>query len=242
MPGKEDVLKQVRAVLEHEPRINLHRYPLSIDLDSDGTLTLEGDAANIAAKKLALELGASIPGVSGIVDRLRVAPTEAMGDGAIRDHIRDALLQDSALEGCGISVRIKDQMEICRESIGKPPARIELSVTDGVVTLNGRVSSLSHKRLAGLMAWWVPGSRDVINGLEVVPPEDDTDDEITDAVRAALEKDPFVNPDRMRVSTRNCVVTLNGFAVNQKEREMAEIDAWYIFGVDKVVNRLATLQ
>jgi len=242
MPGKEDILKQVRGALEHEPRVNLHRYPVSLDLDSDGTLTLEGDVADIAAKKLALELAASISGVSGIVDRLRLAPTEPMGDGAIRDHIRDALLQDSALEGCSISVRVKEQMETCRESAAQPPARIEVSVNDGVVTLNGRVSSLSHKRLAGLMAWWVPGSRDVINGLEVLPPEDDTDDEITDAVRAALEKDPFVNPDRMRVSTRNCVVTLDGFALNQKEKEMAEIDAWYIFGVDKVVNRLETLQ
>ncbi len=242
MPGKEDVLKQVRAALEHEPRIKLHRYPVSLDLDGDGTLTLEGDAVNIAAKKLALELAASIPGVSGIVDRLRLAPTEPMGDGAIRDHIRDQLLQDSALQGCSISVRVKEQMETCRESIAQPPASIEVSVDDGVVTLNGRVSSLSHKRLAGLMAWWVPGSRDVINGIEVVPPQDDIDDEITDAVRAALEKDPFVNPDRMRVSTRNCVVTLDGFALNQKEKEMAEIDAWYIFGVDKVVNRLETLR
>ncbi len=242
MPDKEEILKRVRGALEHEPRIDLHHYPVGMELDGDGTLTLEGDAVNIAAKKLALELAASIPGVSGIVDRLRVAPTEAMGDGAIRDHIRDALLQDSALERCGISVRVKEQVETCCESAAQPPASIEVSVNDGVVTLNGRVSSLSHKRLAGLMAWWVPGSRDVVNGIEVVPPQDDTDDEITDAVRVALEKDPFVNPDRMRVSTRNCVVILDGFALNQKEKEMAEIDAWYIFGVDKVINRLDTLR
>lgn len=238
MPAKADVLKQVRAALEHEPRINLHRYPVSIDLDSDGTLTLEGDAANIAAKKLALELGASIPGVSGIVDRLRVAPTEAMGDGAIRDHIRDALLQDSALEGCGISVRVKDQIEICRASGAKPPACIEVSVNDGVVTLNGRVSSLSHKRLAGLMAWWVPGSRDVINGLGVMPPEEDSDAAVTEAVRLALEKDPFVNADQIRVGAKDSVVTLTGLVPKESEREMAEYDAWYVFGVDKVVNKI----
>jgi len=242
MPGKDETVTQVRAALEHEPRVGLHRCPFDIDLDSDGTLTLEGEAESIAAKKLALELAASVPGVGGIVDRLRVAPAERMGDGAVRDHVRDALLQESALDSCGIAVRVKDCPESFRAPTATPRAYIEVAVEDGVVTLNGQVWSLSHKRLAGLLAWWVPGSRDVINGLEVVPLEDDSDDEISDAVRLVLEKDPFVNPDRMGISTRNCVVTLDGFAVNQKEKEMAEMDAWYIFGVDKVINRLELLR
>ena len=54
---------------------------------------------------------------------------------------------------------------------------VEAAVRDGVVTLNGRVQSLSHKRLAGVLAWWVPGTRNVVNGLDVQPPEEDTDDE-----------------------------------------------------------------
>jgi len=242
VPGKDETLTQVRAALEHEPRVGLHRCPFDIDLDSDGTLTLEGEAESIVAKKLALELAASVPGVGGIVDRLRVVPAERMGDGAVRDHVRDALLEESALDNCGIAAQVKDRLESFRAPTGTLRACIEVAVEDGVVTLNGQVESLSHKRLAGLLAWWVPGSRDVVNGLEVVPPEDDSDDEISDAVRLVLEKDPFVNPDRMRISTRNCVVTLDGFAVNQKEKEMAEMDAWYIFGIDKVINRLEVLQ
>ena len=59
MPGNNATLTQVRAALEHEPRVGLHRCPFEIDLDSDGTLTLEGEAESIAAKKLALELAAS---------------------------------------------------------------------------------------------------------------------------------------------------------------------------------------
>ena len=242
MSSKDEVLKRIRAALEHEPRVGLHRCPFVIDLGDDGTLTLEGEAENIAAKKLALELAASVPGVGGIVDRLRVVPAERMGDGAVRDHVRAALLEEPAFNNCGVAVRVKDRLENFRAPSATPPAYIEVAVDDGVVTLNGQVESLTHKRLAGLLAWWVPGSRDVVNGLEVVPPEDDSDDEITDAVRLALEKDPFVNPDRMRASTRNCVVTLDGFALNQEEKEMAEMDAWYIFGVDKVINQLETLQ
>ena len=78
----------------------------------------------------------------------------------------------------------------------------------------------------------------MINGLGMAPPEDDNDGEITDAVRVALEKDPMVNPDQIRVDTRDAVVTLRGQVRTQSERNPAEFDAWYVFGVDKVVNQI----
>lgn len=79
----------------------------------------------------------------------------------------------------------------------------------------------------------------MINGLGVIPPEADNDPEITDAVRLVLEKDPFVNPDQVRVASSNAVVTLEGLVPTESERDMAEHDAWYVFGVEDVVNRLA---
>jgi len=50
--------------------------------------------------------------------------------------------------------------EAVRVTLGPkgPYAFIYSTVEDGVVTLNGRVPSLSHKRLAGALAWWNPGS------------------------------------------------------------------------------------
>lgn len=237
MSGAEEIVKEVRAAFEHDPRINLHRYPIHIDF-SDGDLTLEGEAEHIAAKKIALELAIAVPGVQGIVDRLRVAPAQHMGDGAIRDHVRDAFLQEPSLETCTIRVRNGEEVETCRESRQEPSGAIDIIVEDGVVTLDGQVPSLSHKRLTGALAWWVPGSRDVINGLEVVPPEEDNDAEITDAVRLVLEKDPFINAGQIYISTRNAVVTLEGLVPKEAEKEMAEFDAWYVFGVDQVVNKL----
>jgi len=159
-----------------------------------------------------------------------------MTDGEIRDHVRNALFEEPAFENCGISVRSGgvSQMVRRRNSIGF----IEASVDDAVVTLNGQVGSFSHKCLAGALAWWVPGSRDVINGLEVVPPQDEGDNEIAEAVGLVLAKDPLVNADRMRVRTENSVVTLEGLAGNEKESEMAEMDAWCVLGVNRVINRL----
>jgi osmotically-inducible protein OsmY len=106
-------------------------------------------------------------------------------------------------------------------------------VDAGVVTLDGQVPSLSHKRLAGVLAWWVPGSREVVNGLGVEPSQEDNDEEITEAVRLVLGKDPFVWADHIRVHTKERVVSSDSI------RGMAEFDAWYIFGVDKVINQLA---
>jgi len=171
------------------------------------------------------------------VDRLHVTPAQRMGDDAIRDHVRDALLQEPALSLCALQVQDKGSIVAVR--LPDPAnGNIVVSVAEGVVTLDGDLPGLAQKRLAGVLAWWVPGSRDVVNGIGITPPEADDDAQITDAVRIALEKDPFVNPAAISVSTREAVVTLDGVVPTLSEREMAEFDAWYVFAVDKVRNRI----
>lgn len=44
--------------------------------------------------------------------------------------------------------------------------------------------------------------------------------------------------DRLRVRTDRRVVLLQGLVPSQGERSMAENDAWYVFGVDGVVNHV----
>jgi osmotically-inducible protein OsmY len=34
------------------------------------------------------------------------------------------------------------------------------------------------------------------------------------------------------------VVTLEGLVGDEEEKKMAELDAWYLFAVDKVINRI----
>ena len=233
---RDRVLKEVRAALEREPRINLHKFPVEIEF-GDGVLTLEGEVEHIAAKKLSLESAIAVQGVSGIVDRLRVTPATRMGDGAILDAVRDALLQESILMNCSIRVIRKGQLETVRD-LPEPHGSIRVSVNEGVVLLDDHVNGLAQKRLAGVLAWWVPGSRDVINGMAVVPEQPDSDEEMAKAVRIVLKKDPFVNEERIRVAVRQSVVMLDGDLPSIPQREMAEFDAWYVFGVDKVVNRV----
>jgi osmotically-inducible protein OsmY len=234
---RDRVLKEVRAALEREPRINLHKFPIEMEF-RDGVLTLEGEVEHIAAKKLGLELAIAVRGVTGIVDRLHVTPSTRMGDGAILDAIRDALLQEPTLLNCSIHVIRKGRLEAVREVSEDPRGAIRVSVTDGVVLLDDHVTGLTQKRLAGVLAWWVPGSRDVVNGMAVVPDQPDSDEEMAKAVRIVLKKDPFVNDERIRVVARQSVVTLEGDAPSAPQKEMAEFDAWYVFGVDNVLNHI----
>lgn len=232
------IRRSLVAALEHEPRVNLHRDRVEIEFD-DAVATLSGEVADIAAKRLTLELAAALPGVAGIVDRLHTRPAVPMGDGEIADHLERDLLGESAFDGCGITRLVRDKRVVVREPPEpERPWSLELRVTDGVVTLDGEVPSLSHKRLAGALAWWVPGSRDVINGLGVEPPEDDNDDEILDALRIVLEKDPLVDATEVSATCTDAVITLRGLAGNDRQKNLIELDAWYLFGVDKVINEL----
>jgi osmotically-inducible protein OsmY len=236
--NRDQITQQLRAALEHEPRVNVHRDRVQIGF-ADGVATLEGEVADVAAKRLTLEHAAALPAVTGIVDRLRVRPSEPMGDGAIADHLEQAIAADTAFAECVIRRRVRGVTSIVR---GVPAEDrgwwIEIDVDDGVVTLDGEVASLSHKRLAGVLAWCVPGSRDVVNGLGVEPDEMDGDGEVLDALRIVLEKDPFVDATRISASCENYVITLRGSAANKIGKQAAEADAWALFGVDRVVNRI----
>ena len=236
MTARDDVLAAVRSALRSEPRLDLHCFPIAVSLDEDA-LILEGEVADIAQKKLALERAAAVPGSAGILDRLRVRPAERMGDEEVRNAVRDALLGEPAFGEIALYEIDAGEKKAVHTPDGARGS-VVVDVSDGVVTLDGQVPGLGHKRLAGVLAWWVPGSRDVINGLAVEPPEEDNDAEIADAVRIALEKDMFVNAGQIRIGVKNAVVTLAGLVPSEAEREMAEFDAWYVFAVDKVVNRI----
>jgi osmotically-inducible protein OsmY len=233
--GGEATASEVRAAIGSETRVRPVGH-LAVACDG-GIVVVEGEVADVASKKLALERAAAVPGVTGIVDRLRVRPASPMDDQAVRRHVRDALLQEPALAALRLFEVVQGERRLVRD-IDEAVGRIDIRVDQQVVTLDGEVPSLAHKRIAGVLAWWVPGSRDVINGLGVTADEPESDAETTDAVRAALEKDPFVNASQIKVFTRRSAVRLEGVVPTAEERDMAEYDAWYVFGVDAVDNRI----
>ena len=106
------------------------------------------------------------------------------------------------------------------------------------MTLAGTVGSLTHRRLADVLAWWTPGTCGVRNLVHVVPVEQDTDEELSDALRIILDKDPWLAAATIAVSVKDRTVTLEGVVTAEEQGRMAEQAAWYILGVHGVNNRL----
>lgn len=232
-----DILDEVRARLRsvpaHGPEPHMARLTWA-----DGTLTIEGEVATIATKKRMLRAAASVPEVRAVVDRLHVRPAEPMGDRQIRDHVAHAFLGEPAFAEFAIYERRGERVEPIRASPIDVAGRLEIAVHDGVVTLDGAVPGLVCKRLAGLLAWWVPGVRDVVNGIAVEPPEADNDGAIADACRLALEKDPFLDASQVHVTVDHRRVRLSGVVPSEDQRRMAEADVWALFGIDEVENEI----
>jgi hypothetical protein len=90
MTGGEHLRKRALASLRSEKRIGPHFKPETLSVDADGTATIEAEVETVAIKRLALERLAAVPGIGGIVDRLRVRPASPMSDDGILDHLRKA--------------------------------------------------------------------------------------------------------------------------------------------------------
>lgn len=235
MTGNE-ILKEIRAAFEREPRVHAHRNHIRLGI-THGALVIEGEVDDIAAKRLALQVAEEFA-ASSIEDRLRLVSAEPVPDGVLRDAVVRAMVEEPTLKNCAISVRIKGKEETVRATQPESGGAIHVFVEGGVVILGGQVLSLSHKRLAGVLAWWAPGCQDVANELAVIPPEEDNDDEITDAVRLVLDKDRRLAADQVRVTTKGRVVTLEGLVFRESERKQADSDAWYVQQVRNVINKI----
>jgi osmotically-inducible protein OsmY len=216
---EKDPVKTLGAALTDKLHIDPKECPIDIRMEGDA-IVVEGTVERVAQKKRALFIAMGIKGVSGVIDRLRVRPAKHMTDDEIKDHLYRALSEEPTLD----------------------PSLIEAEITGGIVDLEGQVGSLSHKRLCGVLAWWIPGSVEVINSLEVVPAEEDSPEEVNEALRIVLDKDRLVDASCILTKTKDWVVTLEGTARSEAERTAAEDDAWYIWGVNDVKNNIKVVK
>jgi osmotically-inducible protein OsmY len=236
--AESDVSKQLKAALEVDPRVDLRRFPIQLVTEGNG-LRLEGEVETIAAKRVAMAMAQRVCGDTPVVDALRLVPAEPRGDGEIRDLFARGLQQQPELRSCTVRQQNGGRLEMLQESHSDwPSGEVGFAVEDGVVTVEGKVISLSHKRMIETIAWWTPGCRDVVNRLQVVPAEEDNDDELADAIRLVFEMDPLVHSEQIGIRTAGGVVTLAGVLQRDEERRMAEMDAWSVCGVTDVQNRI----
>lgn len=121
---------------------------------------------------------------------------------------------------------------------GVNAARIGVSVDDGVVTLQGTVTTLRQKYLAERVARSVYAVRAVANDIDVAPDVATvrSDSAIAGAVANALEWDSAIPDGAVKATVRNGWVTLTGTVAWEYQRSAAERAARNLNGVRGISN------
>jgi len=136
----------------------------------------------------------------------------------------------------------QDVLDDIRHDVRIDSTNITVDVTNGVVRLEGVVSTYFQKITAGADAQRIKGVRDVVNDLVVSLATPWSDEEIEKTVRANLARDVRLpNPGNLFVQVKNGVVTLTGAVGTYAQKTAAEDDAWTAPGVVDVVNDLSVV-
>lgn len=115
---------------------------------------------------------------------------------------------------------------------------VHVTVTDGVVTLDGTVQSFRRKLAAHEIATQFDDVRELHNNLAVEHSYTATDADVASFVRSSLEADADITKETITVSVKQGTVTLSGNVVSPWERAQAEDIARSAKGVRDVHNLL----
>lgn len=225
----DSTVAAILAAFEKHPDINLHEYPIRIHRND--MITLEGEVANIGAKRQAEQIARRLARPTPVRDRLLLRVGEKRAGHGLAQAVLDGLIQESAFAGMSIQ-----RADLIIAENGSD--YLAVSAHGPRVRLSGRVNSLSHRRLAEVIAWWTPGAADVDNRIHVSPPEEDNDGELSDAVRLVLDKESSLDAGQVHVECRQGEITLTGLINTAEQRRIAIYDCWYIPGVHAVNDQL----
>jgi osmotically-inducible protein OsmY len=121
---------------------------------------------------------------------------------------------------------------------------IKIQSIDGVVTLTGTVSEELHKSLAQETVAGLPGVRSVDNRLEVkgAPPTANSDEWLRDKVKVTLLFHRSVSGFKTEVNVKDGIVTLQGDATSQAQKDLTTEYAKDVEGVKDVNNEMTVTE
>jgi hyperosmotically inducible periplasmic protein len=120
---------------------------------------------------------------------------------------------------------------------------VDVSVKNGVATLNGETRTDVGRDSAIDLVGRTPGVKDIVNNITVAPASN-FDDRIRLSALRAIYRDPVLNRYAIdpalpiRIIVDNGKLTLYGTVMNSMDKQVAGIRAGQVFGVFKVQNKL----
>ncbi|MEP7190369.1 MAG: BON domain-containing protein [Roseiflexaceae bacterium] len=214
MRSKTDVQIQddVRDELAWDPEVSSTDIGVTV---KDGVVTLHGTVV-LASEQLAAQRDAlRIAGVRGLTNDLMVMPARSQrsADADIARHLADVLLFDASV----------------------PSDRIQVSVKDGWVTLQGTADWYYQRSAAEADAWRIADVKGVDNDITIVQPHVAAND-IEMGIRKALDRSAAVDASAISIFVEGSRVTLDGTVRSWAEFEAARDVAWRAKGVTNVAN------
>lgn len=220
--------------------LNEHLSPFDIDVQvHDGSVTLSGEVETGIEKDLAGQIARSVEGVSSVQNNIAVVGNS--------DQERQPSAFYQSVTDATLTAKVKSNL-LWNQHVGG--GDISVSTEDGVVTLEGAVTSEAEKDLAVQLTRNTGGVRSVRDRLQV---QEGTSAEtsmvekaaqtvnntyVTGQVKTVLMASKGMEGANVNVSTDNGVVTLSGTVTSQEQAEHIQQIVGNVESVRKVNSQL----
>jgi len=205
-----DIQRDILRELDWDPVVK--RTDVGVEVDR-GVVTLTGwvDSYN---KKMIAELAAQrVKGVRAVANDISVKKHTTRTDTDIARAVAEAIESNSAV----------------------PRDRIEITVKNGKVTLQGEVDWDFERQAAIQTVHHIKGVRGMVNLITLKQPRV-SPAELKNAIEQALIRNAEVDASRIDVTVDGPYVTLTGTVRSVAEKRAAEAAAWRANGVTEVIN------
>jgi len=128
---------------------------------SNGQVTLAGEVKQKATAAIAEDVAKSVSGVKGVHESIQVKPAPADAGKSTVDKAVDKT--QAAVNDAIVETRVKVNLV---DKLGRTGFAIEVNVTDGVVSLVGKVAEKSRRDEAGTIAGKTEGVKKVVDLLK----------------------------------------------------------------------------
>jgi osmotically-inducible protein OsmY len=209
----EAIQTDVLEELKWDTRVRPNEIGVAV---KDGIVTLTGWVDSYLKKMAAEEAAHRVPGVKAVVNEIEV---RLPGSAERTDHdlakaVLNALRWDAAI----------------------PTGKVDVTVSQGWVTLKGEVEYAFQKRDAERAVQHLAGVKGVTNLIVVKPPVSPTD--LKQQIERALIRNAETDARRITVEVEGSKVILRGTVRSYAEKQAAEDTAWASPGVTEVDNHI----
>lgn len=219
----EELKSKVEAAINADK--GMRGYDINVRVQ-DEIVHLEGMVDVLREKQRAQEIASGVHGVRDVENNLTVSTDGGITDGDVEFEIAEEL------RAHGIDTK-----------------NVWVNVESGVARIRGRVASLGEAKAAVEAVAKARGVKDVVDETKVVSEADTPavveegpggrdDASIVNAIKDAMDRDPYMDGADIRVNSEGGRVTLDGEVASETQIETAEEIATGIPGVKSVESTL----